>query len=94
MLSKHEAYGITVAEALAAGTPCIVATGSALEEFVDGKRCLGILPPISTQELVHAINLLINPDIKKRLENNALTILDWDEVAERTMEIYSRRLKW
>lgn len=46
MLSSHEAYGITVAEALAAGTPCVVAKGSALEEFVDGTRCLGVDEPI------------------------------------------------
>jgi glycosyltransferase involved in cell wall biosynthesis len=32
MLSKLEAYGICVAEALAAGTPCIVANNSALRE--------------------------------------------------------------
>jgi glycosyltransferase involved in cell wall biosynthesis len=92
MLSRHEAYGITVAEALAAGTPCIVATGSALEEFVDGKGCLGILPPITAQNLVHTINSLINTSIKKRLKNDALPILDWDEVAERTMDIYSRKM--
>jgi glycosyltransferase involved in cell wall biosynthesis len=51
MLSSHESYGITVAEALAAGTPCVVAKGSALEEFVDGIRCFGVDEP-NKKELI------------------------------------------
>lgn len=41
-LSSHEAYGITVAEALASETPCIVLDEGAIKEFVDGKTCFGI----------------------------------------------------
>lgn len=89
MLSKHEAYGITVAEALAAGTPCIVATGSALEEFVDGETCLGIPTPVTGEKLIHAIQLLNNSCIKDKLTNKALKILDWNEVATKTMDVYT-----
>jgi glycosyltransferase involved in cell wall biosynthesis len=32
LLSRHEAYGISVAEALASGTPYIVVNASALKE--------------------------------------------------------------
>lgn len=34
LLSEFEAYGMTIAEALASGTPCVVRTGSALDDWM------------------------------------------------------------
>ena len=86
MLSSHEAYGITVAESLAAGTPCIVAKGSALEEFVDGKACVGIEMPVTAKKVVKAVRDL---EKGKREKGNGLkSIMDWNEVAERTIKVY------
>lgn len=91
MLSSHEAYGITVAEALAAGTPCVVAKGSALEEFVDGVRCLGIDEPIKKEEIIKLINQL--KDVKQNnefiIEN--LTVFDWNYVTEKIENIYMHK---
>lgn len=89
MLSAHEAYGITVAEALAAGTPCIVATGSALEEFVDGERCIGIKMPITIGKLVKTIKL-IDSTTKDDMDTKNLPIRDWNEVADKLIEVYRR----
>jgi glycosyltransferase involved in cell wall biosynthesis len=86
MLSSHEAYGITVAEALAAGTPCIVAKGSALEEFVDGEYCVGIEMPISAKKVVKTIKNLKNGITEKGYGSKSL--MDWIEVAEKTIKIY------
>lgn len=86
MLSSHEAYGITVAEALAAGTPCIVAKGSALEEFVDGRNCVGIEMPVSKEKVVKAIRDLKNGITEKGYGSKSL--MDWIEVAEKTIKIY------
>ena len=84
MLSAHEAYGITVAEALASGTPCVVAIGSALEEFVDGERCIGIEAPITTDKLIEAIKQLKNAE----WDTKDLPISDWDDVTDRLMSVY------
>jgi glycosyltransferase involved in cell wall biosynthesis len=86
MLSSHEAYGITVAEALASGTPCIVAEGSALEEFVDGKTCVGIEMPVTAKKVVKAVRDLKKG--KRENKNGSKSVIDWEEVAERTIKIY------
>jgi glycosyltransferase involved in cell wall biosynthesis len=40
-LSEFEAYGMTVAEALAAGTPCVVREAGALSEWAAEESCIG-----------------------------------------------------
>ena len=40
-LSEFEAYGITVAEALAAGTPCVIREAGALRDWTDVLGCVG-----------------------------------------------------
>ena len=84
MLSAHEAYGITVAEALASGTPCIVAEGSALEEFVDGKACVGIEMPVTAKKVVKAVRDLKKG--KRENKNDSKSVMDWGAVAERTIK--------
>lgn len=81
MLSKFEAYGITVAEALAAGVPTIVANGSALSEFVDNGLCKGVDLPVSAETLADEIKTA-------RRVPYAREILDWDEVVSRLLDIY------
>ncbi|MDD5617218.1 MAG: glycosyltransferase family 4 protein [Candidatus Methanoperedens sp.] len=92
MLSTHESYGITVAEALLAGTPCIVTTGSALEEFVDGRLCLGIEKPITSNKLILAIKQLYESGIKDTMENINIQILNWDEVTDKLINVYKHTL--
>lgn len=90
MLSSHEAYGITVAEALAAGIPCIVAKGSALEEFVDGRNCIGIESPVSKEKVTAALK-----EIKKteRIKKSGIdkNIMDWNEVSARIEKQYLKQ---
>lgn len=87
MLSTHESYGITVAEALAAGTPCIVAIGSALDEFVDGKRCIGINTPISPDKLIKSVEQLKNV-CNNKVERKNLSFQDWNDVTDKVIEVY------
>lgn len=82
LLSRNEAYGITVAEALAAGTLCIVAKASALTEWVDDKNCYGVNLPIQLPEL----KLTIEKVIGNRVSD--VNLLDWDEVSERLIKLY------
>jgi glycosyltransferase involved in cell wall biosynthesis len=44
-LSSHEAYGMTVAEALAAGTPCVVRERGALADWTRRADCVGVRLP-------------------------------------------------
>ena len=79
-LSSFEAYGITVAEALASGLQVIVNKNGALEEFVDGTTCIGIEP--SAKNVIGAIRLL------KPSQSYQKRIIDWNEVGERTVKTY------
>jgi glycosyltransferase involved in cell wall biosynthesis len=82
LLSKHEAFGNVVAEALASRVPCIVANNSALSEWIDNKNCFGINYPINID---HLANLILKVIGRKA---NITQLLDWDEVAEKVEEVY------
>jgi glycosyltransferase involved in cell wall biosynthesis len=80
-LSSFEAFGITVAEALASGLQAIVNNEGALAEFIDNDVCIGIEP--SAENLEHAIHSMKAPSVYKK------KIFDWDEVVERIIQTYS-----
>lgn len=84
LLSKYEAFGICVAEALASETPCIVANTSALREWVDGKNCFGIEYPINVDELTHMISKVM----RKRVTPSTLRLPTWDESVEKLTKLY------
>ncbi len=60
-LSSFEAFGITVAEALASGLQAIVNHEGALAEFIDNEMCIGIEP--SAEKLEHAIRSMKAPSV-------------------------------
>jgi len=82
LLSKFEAYGIVVSEALASRTPCIVARTSALAEFIDNKNVFGIDYPIDVKELAELIRRVSEIKVK------GVKLISWDEVAKRVERIY------
>lgn len=82
LLSSHEAYGLCVAEALAAGTPCIVANSSALSEWIDERNVFGIRYPISLDGLVSCVKAVIGKSV------DASALLDWDNVAKKIVTLY------
>jgi glycosyltransferase involved in cell wall biosynthesis len=82
LLSRHEAYGMSVAEALCAKTLCIVANQSALVEWVDRENCYGIDYPIN----LHELKILVNTVLGKNIEG--LKLPDWKEVTERLVDLY------
>ena len=82
LLSKYEAFGISVAEALASKTPCIVANTSALKEWIDEKNCFGVDYPIDIDKLAELIDKVIG----KRIDE--MKLLSWSEVVEKLVELY------
>ena len=87
--SSLEAYGLVVAEAVAIGTPAIVANSSALTEFVTAKLATPIEPPVETEKLVDAMSLILeNPESYSSKSQPSDMIQSWDDVAAQTFETY------
>lgn len=77
-MSEFEAYGMTVAEALAAGTPCVVREAGALVDWADRTDCVGV----GTDALVEGISTAVN------LEAPTDPLPTWDRVYDRIEAIY------
>lgn len=82
-LSTVEAYGMTVAEALAAGTPCAVREAGALTEWTERDDCVGVadVSPASVAAAVREAATRSAP-------SNPLP--DWESVTDRVLEVYER----
>jgi len=91
LLSRYEAYSLVVAEALATGTPCVVANTSALSEWVDGESCFGASLPIDLNEVARLINHVLDNGVDSRNMKKwvGTKILDWNEVTNRLDTIYN-----
>lgn len=82
LLSKHEAYGLVVAEALACKTPCIVANTSALSEWIDNRNVFGIDYPIRIEKLVNLIKEVSGVSVK------GVNLPTWDVAVEKLKRVY------
>ena len=87
LLSRFEAFGITVGEALASKTPCIVANTSALSEWIDNHNCMGIDYPINSEHLADLIKQTIGRSVGE------VELWDWDKVAEEISKIYEEGMQ-
>src|SRR6266699_5470400 len=91
--SYLEAYGLVVAEAVAVGTPAIVANSSALSEFVTAGLATSVDPPVETEKLVDAMSLVLeSPKSYSSKYKASDMIQSWDSVAAKTFETYQSLL--
>jgi glycosyltransferase involved in cell wall biosynthesis len=92
LLSRYEAYSLVVAEALTAGTPCIVANTSALSEWIDNETCFGISVPVSIGKLANIINYVLDNDMDRGAFRKWMgtKILDWNDVSNMLEKIYTQ----
>jgi glycosyltransferase involved in cell wall biosynthesis len=88
LLSEHESYGISVAEAFCAGTPCIVANKSALTEWVDNERCFGIDYPLQIDRLAK----LIQEVISEKINVKGTGLWSWKEVVLKLATLYENSI--
>lgn len=89
LLSSAEAYGLVVAEALAMGTPCIVARTAALTEFTSEPGCLGVDWPPDPQKVADLIQQVQDAGEELRVGPFSDKISFWPEVAERYLQLYA-----
>jgi len=84
-LSGFEAYGMTVAESIAAGTPVVVREAGALVDWLESVGTIGVadLDSSTIATAVEAATAGPSPD--------PYTILDWDQVVDRQLKLYQSR---
>jgi glycosyltransferase involved in cell wall biosynthesis len=80
-LSSFEAYGMTVAEALAAGTPCVVRETGALADWADDAGVVGASDTEPTR---------VASSVRRasRLEAANASVPGWDDVVARLLSVY------
>jgi glycogen synthase len=86
LLSKSEAYGIAVAEALSVGTPCIVADTTALREFAEEPGCFVVESPPNPQKVAQLILHICENEIKVGPLSNK--IRTWEQVVREYEAVY------
>jgi glycosyltransferase involved in cell wall biosynthesis len=91
--SYLEAYGIVVAEAVAVGTPAIVANSTALSEFVRAGLATPVEPPVETEKLVDAMSLVLDDPKSYSLRGRTSEMIQsWDDIAMKTFDTYQSLL--
>ncbi|GAB7013708.1 glycosyltransferase family 4 protein [Halolamina salina] len=84
-LSEFEAYGMTVAEALAAGTPCVVRESGALVNWSEIGECLSV-STTDRDTVADAVRRISGAT------SDRSRVSGWDEVTEQVETQYSRAL--
>jgi glycosyltransferase involved in cell wall biosynthesis len=87
--SESENFGMAAGEAIAVGTPTIVANASGLAEFVEEGLAQPVETPVNDVNLAECIEqVLEDPRSYSRAEKKSSIIKSWDEVAEATFDVY------
>ncbi|WP_435117059.1 glycosyltransferase family 4 protein [Halolamina sp. C58] len=81
-LSEFEAYGMTVAEALAAGTPCVVRKSGALVDWASHDGCIGVSAE-DRPSVVDAVRTVVD------IVPNSSKLPTWDDVTGRVEANYN-----
>lgn len=96
--SLYEPFGIVALEAMAAGTPVVVADTGGLSEIVThGENGLKAYPGNANSLGNNIVQLLTNPEyalqIKKKASQLVKEVYDWRTIANNTLELYEGILK-
>jgi glycosyltransferase involved in cell wall biosynthesis len=86
LLSKSEAYGIAVAEALSAGVPSIVTNATALSDFTKEPGCFGVESPPNPQKVAQLILKINQNEIEVGPFSNK--IRTWAQVVQDYERVY------
>lgn len=81
-LSGFEAYGMTIGEALAAGTPCVVREAGALVDWTDRTDCVGVddtAPGPVADAVKSAVGRVAEPE----------SLPTWEDTVDNALEAYT-----
>ena len=92
LLSGAEAYGLTVAEALSVGTPCLVAEKAALTEFLGEPGVFGVPYPPDPAQTAPLIDQIIASPGSIQVGPFTDKISTWPKVAENYLQVYASAL--
>lgn len=90
--SKHEGFGLTALEAMAAGTPVVVSDKCGIQDIIEKGSNGYVYEQGNKQKLAEYIHKCI--DNRSKLSEGARTTaerLTWDKTAERYRSVYSRQ---
>jgi glycogen(starch) synthase len=95
--SLYEPFGLVAAEAMACGTPVVASDTGGLREVLAGGHGL-TFPPEDAAELADRIvEVLTDPALAARLvergRGHVRARFDWDEVAQRTVDVHARAVR-
>lgn len=80
-MSSFEAYGMTIGEALATGTPCVVREVGALKDWASREEVIGV-DSVASPAIARAVRRAVGIQVR----DPALT--NWSVVVNRTLELY------
>ena len=80
-LSRFESYGMTVAEALAAGTPCVVREAGALVDWTGREDCVAVAG-VASDDVAASVRAAVGRDAP------TAALPTWDDVTERVLGVY------
>lgn len=82
-LSDFEAYGMTVAESLLSGTPCVIHGAGALKDWRTNSGCVEITTR-TPEQIADGVQRALNrsPDTE--------VLASWEEVTVKILDVYSR----
>jgi len=95
MPSRYEGFGLPPLEAMACGTPVVVARTSSLPEVV-GEAALQLSPDDATAWRETALKLLRDDGLRRELSDKGrerAALFNWDDCARRTLATYRRALE-
>ena len=96
-ISRLEAFGLVVLEAMASSKPVIVSNIPGVMELVnDGEEGLHV-EPMNAEDIAEKINLLLSdPDLRKKMGENGRKKVEkeftWEKVARQMEEVYEEMI--
>ncbi|MCX8173836.1 MAG: glycosyltransferase [Thermoplasmata archaeon] len=97
-VSRLEAFGLVIVEAMASGKPVVVADIPGVNEVIEDGREGLLCKPMNPEDLAEKIKrLLENPDLARRLGENgrktALEKYEWRKIAKDVERVYMEVLR-